>query len=402
MKHSLFFIAAITLLLSACGNETKNKVTEYDTEVYVPEYFLPPDTIAAIRQTVYTQVPVTNAVQTPEGLTVQLPLFYTYEEVPASIALPFISTENAGYDNAENGDGEEAGKPENKAWLAYKLIPSLANKYDFEEQIVIAETGMRNEEIISHFKDFNYDKVDKLIYEDATNYIGIGSFNAVMVFSFSTDTTTGNRYFYYAKCKPEGLTPKETVRFAFQLVQHGQNFLLAAKPVTAIINFSDQLNEVEYKIINRLTHSLKKETAVFLDDKSLVRYKLLAQSATLYLLPDALAAPLTRYTTSLPLQQKMPIDTLAELCDAVGSNFINLWRQETVSRIPSTPVENSNIIQLEIVPANHTDIYRRRYLLAPVTVNSKKSLLWLEISSTGNSFEQAAYLQLLQFIQSKI
>lgn len=394
-----------TVLLFACKNTPENSNTgEDETILFTPENYLDPDTVAAIRKTILATTPLTNTVQTEDGLTIHVPLFYDYEASVADIILPFFKETE--YNSSDDTDDDTISTPrqDETKLRAYELIPAFADKYNFEEKVVITDTAVKNEAILAYFKENNYDRIDKLIYEDATSYIGVGSFNAIIVFCFSSDTVTGNRFFYYAKCKPEGLSKKETVRFAFQLAQHGYQFLHKGNHAPApAADFSNHLNEVEYKSLDKILHSLKKEAEVFLGDKDYISYKLLPQAATLYLLPDALSAQLAAYTSSLPFNQPTPVTTLAELCDAVDMNFINFWRQESLVRITPAPLNTDKVIVLEVTPSSNWDSAKRYHLLAPVTRNNKNFLLWLEIRDNQvDAFEKAAYLQLIHWIQSKI
>jgi hypothetical protein len=394
-----------TVLLFACNPPPEeSNAGEDETILFTPENFLHPDTVMDIRKKILATTLLTNTVQTEDGLSINLPLFYDYESSVADITLPFFK-ENGDTSGDDTDDDTVSAPGQDEAKLrAYELIPTFADKYSFEEKVVIADTNIKNEDILTYFKENSYDRIDKLIYEDATSYIGVGSFNSIIVLCFSPDTVTGNRFFYYAKCKPEGLSKKETVRFAFQLAQHGYQFLhkgnAAPAPAT---DFSNQLNEVEYKSLDKVLHSLKKEAEVFLGDKDYISYKLLPQAATLYLLPDALSAQLAAYTNSLPFNQPTPVTTLAELCDAVDMNFINFWRQESLVRITAAPLNTDKVIVLEVTPSSNWDSEKRYHLLAPVVKNNKNFLLWLEIRDNQvDAFEKAAYLQLIHWIQSKI
>ncbi len=401
IQRSVLSLLVITTL-PACNNASRDDAATDEEIVFQPEHFIHADTIAGIRKEILGSTPVTQAISTKEGLHVRIPLFYYYEESTPDITLPFL-------EQWENTDGNEtddtAGNTATTGlrMQAYDLIPTLSDKYNFKEKIVIADTSIKNEEVLSYFKENNYDRVAKLIYEDATNYIGVGSFDDIIVFSFSSDTAAGNRFFYYAKCKAEGLSKKETVRLAFQLAQHGQYFLNNYATTTVTQPFANQLNEAQYKIVDKTIHSLQKEAAVFLDDKSYVSYKLFPQGAVLHLLPASLSGQITSYISSLPLNQATPVTTLAELCDAVDMNFINFWRQESIMRsLPSLP-DGSNIMVLEVVPSSNINSSKRYHLLAPVTKNNKQFLLWLDIRDDQvNPFDQAAYAQLIQLIQSKI
>lgn len=401
LKQQVLTLLLTLLFLTACNNAAKDSpAADDESAVYVPENFIHPDTVAVIRKEVLSKPCLTNTVKTTEGLDINIPLFYYYEAGSPTIPLPFLKES----DDTNEEDEEQAGAtPQKNSILAYDLIPTLSDKYEFDEKVVIADTSVDNETILAYFKENNYERVDKLIYEDATSYIGVGSFNAIIIFSFSSDTVTGNRSFYYAKCKPQGLSPKETVRFAFQLAQHGQQFLQKQTTPATAGDFADQLNEEQYKIVDKISHSAKKEAAVFLDDKSYVSYKLFPQMATLYLLPDALAGQLIAYTSSLAFNQATPVTTLAELCDAVDMNFINLWRQETVIRTQSSTPDSGDMILLEILPSDNDDDSRRLHILAPITKNKKTFLLWLEVRDDHvNNFDKAAYTRLIQLIQSKI
>lgn len=392
----------VIITLFACNNASRNDAATDEEIVFQPENFIHADTIAGIRKEILGSTPVTQAISTKDGLNVRIPLFYYYEESTPDITLPFLEEWKNTEDNETDDTAGNAGTTGIRM-QAYDLIPTLTDKYDFKEKIVIADTSIKNEEVLSYFKEYNYDRVAKLIYEDATNYIGVGSFDDIIIFSFSSDTTTGNRFFYYAKCKAEGLSQKETVRLAFQLAQHGQYFLNNYATTTVTPPFANQLNEAQYKIVNKTVHSLQKEAAVFLDDKSYVSYKLFPQGAVLYLLPGALSGQLTSYISSLPLNQATPVTTLAELCDGVDMNFINFWREESIMRTQPTSPGNSNIMVLEVAPSSNWDSIKRYHLLAPVTKNNKQFLLWLDIrDGQVSAFDKAAYTQLIQLIQSKI
>ncbi len=399
-RSVLFLLAATTLF--ACKNASRDNAATDEEIVFQPEHFIHADTIARIRKEILGNIPLTQEVSTKEGLNVRIPLFYSYEETTPDISLPFLE-EWQNTDDSETDDTAGNTAATGFRMQAYDLIPTLSDKYDFKENIVIADTAIKNEDVLSYFKENNYDRVEKLIYEDATNYIGVGSFDAIIVFSFSSDTTTGNRFFYYAKCKAEGLSKKETVRLAFQLAQHGQYFLNNHAITATARPFTDQLNEAQYKIVDKTIHSLQKEAAVFLDDKTYVSYKLFPQGAVLYLLPAALSGQLTSYISSLPLNQATPVTTLAELSDGVDMNFINFWREESIMRTSPPSPDSGNIMVLEVTPSSNWDSKKRYHLLAPVTKNNKQFLLWLDIRDNHVSpFDKTAYTQLIQLIQSKI
>lgn len=400
IQRSVLFLLAVATLL-ACNNSSRDDTATDEEIVFQPELLMHADTIAQIRKEILENIPLTQALSTQSGLSVLIPLFYYYEESTPEITLPFLEA----WKNTEDSETDDTASAVSTGFRmqAYDLIPTLSDKYDFTEKVVIADTAIKDEDVLSYFKENNYDRVEKLIYEDATNYIGVGSFDAIIVFSFSSDTTTGKRFFYYAKCKPEGLSKKETVRLAFQLAQHGQYFLNKHAITATARPFTDQLNEVQYKIVDKTVHSLQKEASVFLDDKSYVSYKLFPQGAVLHLLPAALSGQITGYISSLPLNQATPVTTLAELCDAVDMNFINFWREESIMRIPSLSPDSSNIMVLEVTPSSNWNSIKRYHLLAPVTKNNKQFLLWLDIRDNQvSAFDKAAYTQLIQLIQSKI
>lgn len=392
----------VMVTLFACNNSSRNNAATDKTIVFQPEYFMHADTIAGIRKEILGHIPLTQTLSAKEGLHMHIPLFYYYEESTPDITLPFLE-EWKNTEDSETDDTAGNAATTGIRMQAYELIPTLSDKYDFREKIVIADTSIKNEAVLSYFKEYNDERIEKLIYEDATSYIGVGSFDAIIVFSFSSDTTTGNRFFYYAKCKAEGLSKKETVRLAFQLAQHGQYFLNNHATTTITQPFANQLNEAQYKIVNKTVHSLQKEAAVFLDDKTYVSYKLFPQGAMLYLLPAALSGQLTRYISSLPLNQATPVNTLAELCDGVDMNFINFWSGESIMRTRPVSADSGNMMVLEVAPSSNWNSIKRYHLLAPVTKNNKQFLLWLDIREEQLSlFDKAAYTQLIQLIQSKI
>ncbi|GEM_PF-2982686 len=402
-RFLLFLILVLTIV--ACNNAENNSANEEDDIVFEPESFINPDTVIAIKNKILANPPISNPIQA-EGLQVNIPLFYYYETTTdAGFPLPFISETSDDDDYYDDGDDKETEKKQQEIpkVKTFELIPTFTDKYDIDEYIAVTDTAVANDVVLSHFKENNYERINKIVYQDETTYIGVGSFDALIVFYFTPDTVQGNRVFYYAKATVKNLSQKETVRYAFQLLQHGRNFLGAVNSTSNANNFSDQLNEVEYKILEKTIYSAKKEAAVFLDDKSYVSYKLLQQAGLLHLLPNTLSAQLTQYASSLPFNQATPITTIAELCDAVDMNFINLWRSESVVRIPPTPLNNNNIIVLEITPTNNPDNIKRLHLLAPININNKKSLLWLQVhDGAANNFERDAYIQLLNLIQSKI
>lgn len=401
IQRSVLFLLAVASLF-ACKNASRNNSAVDEVMAFQPELFMQADTMALIRKEILGTTPLTQAVSTKDGLNISIPLFYYYEESTPDITLPFLEEWKNTGDN-ETDDTASNAVSTGFRMQAYDLIPTLSDKYDFTEKVVIADTAIKNEDLLSYFKENNYDRVEKLIYEDATNYIGVGSFDAIIVFSFSSDTTTGKRFFYYAKCKPEGLSKKETVRLAFQLAQHGQYFLNKHAVTATAQPFRDHLNEVQYKIVDKTVHSLQKEAAVFLDEKSYVSYKLFPQGAMLHLLPASLSGPITGYISSLPQNQATPVTKLAELCDAVDMNFINFWREESIMRTPSSSPDSSNIMVLEVTPSSNWNSIKRYHLLAPVTKNNKQFLLWLDIRDNQvSAFDKAAYTQLIQLIQSKI
>lgn len=402
-RSVLFLLLVLTVV--ACNNAESNSADEEEDIVFEPESFITPDTVIAIKNKILANPPISNPIQA-EGLQVNIPLFYYYEPTTAAgFPLPFISETSD--DDDYNDEDDESETEEKKKVIpkvkSFELIPTFSDKYAIDEYIAVTDTAVANDVVLSYFKENNYERINKIVYQDETTYIGVGSFDALIVFYFSPDTVKGNRVFYYAKATVKNLSQKETVRYAFQLLQHGRNFLAVNNAAVNNNNFSDQLNEVEYKILEKTIYSAKKEAAVFLDDKSYVSYKLLQQAGLLHVLPNTLSGQLSQYASSLPLNQPTPITTIAELCDAVDMNFINLWRSESVVRIPPTPLDNSNIIVLEITPSSNPDNIKRLHLLAPININNKKSLLWLEIhGGAANNFERNAYIQVLNLIQSKI